>query len=93
MSQSFQRLVREIIAFEAAEEGFDQAVGLRTAARGVTGDQSQACQQLLELIGDELRTVVGEELQTFGLLALVGKAVEERFAKEFANIQCGEPGL
>jgi hypothetical protein len=86
-------MVRKIIAFETAEEGFDQAVGLRAAAGRATGDQSQSRQQLLELIRDELRSVVGQELQTFGLLSLMGKAAEQRFAEEFANILCGQSRL
>ena len=91
--QGFQRLVGEVIPLEAAEEGFDQAVGLGTVTRSVTSDQAQLIEDLLQGIGDELWAVVDEELQPFGLVALLGKTVEERFAKEFANIMGGQPDL
>lgn len=91
--QSFQGLMREVIAFEAAEKGLDQTIGLGAAARGVAGNQAQTCYQLPEVIRDKFRSVVGEELQTFGLVWLVGEALEEGFAEKFANLQCGQPHL
>ena len=91
VGQRFQRLVGKIIALEAAEERLDQAIGLRAAARGVTGNQAQTGLQLLEQIRAKLRPIVGEELQTFGLVGLLGKTLEQGFAEEFANIQCRQP--
>jgi len=91
--QGFQRLVGEVIPLEAAEEGFDQAIGLGTAARGVTVDQAKSRQQLLELIQDELRPVVGEELAAFGVKWLSGKTFEQGFAEEFADIQSSQTRL
>jgi len=76
----------QVVSFETAKEGLDEAVGLRAATWSMAGDQTQTGQQVLELLGDELRAIVGEELQPFGGWQLVAKALKEGFAEEFADV-------
>ena len=74
LGQSFQGLMREVIALETAKKGFDQAVGLGAATRGAASDESQMLQELLQGTGDELRAIVGKELQAFGRGGLMTEA-------------------
>ena len=93
LAHRFQRMMGDVIALEAAKERFDQAIGLGTAARRVAGDQIQLMEELLQGLGNELRAVVGEELQAFGQVSLQGEALEQCFAQELANILGEKSGL
>jgi len=42
---------------------------------------------------DKLRTVVSEKLQPYSLVGLLGKALKQTFAEEFANLQRPQPHL